>query len=309
MKRREYLKSLVVTGAAVATGNGLGADVFAQEAKSDEKCDLVAVMGGEPDEMFNRAIAAFGGMSRFVKKGQKVVVKPNIGWDKKPEFAGNTNPTLVKTMVKACLDAGASEVVVFDNTCDSWRKCYENSGIEAAVLEVGGKVVPGNDERFYKEVELPKGKSLKKAKIHEVLLACDVWFNVPILKHHGGTHMTISMKNYMGIVWDRRVFHSTELQQCIADICTHTKRPALNIVDAYRVLKSNGPKGRSEADAVVTKALFASPDIVAVDTASAKFFSQIANIPLESVGHIAKAQELELGTMDIDKLNVRRIRI
>ena len=150
---------------------------------------------------------------------------------------------------------------------------------------------------------------MKQTKIHEALLACDVWFNVPILKHHGGTHMTIAMKNYMGIVWDRRAFHASDLQQRIADVCTYTKRPVLNVVDAYRVLKSNGPRGRSEADAVVTKALFASPDIVAVDTAAAKFCSQVSEISADAVTHIAKAQELELGTMNLDKINVQRIRI
>ena len=307
MKRREYLTTLAAAGVAAAAGNF--DELFAQETPPDGKCDLAAVRGGEPDVMFQKAIEAFGGMSQFVKKGQKVVVKPNIGWDKKPESAANTHPLLVKEMVKQCLAAGAAEVVVFDNTCDGWRGCYENSGIEAAVLEAGGKMMPGNDERYYKEVELPQGKSLKKTKIHEAILACDVWFNVPVLKHHQGTYMTISMKNYLGIVWDRRIFHSTDLQQCIADCCTYVKRPILNVVDAYRVLKSNGPKGRSEADAVVTKALFAAPDIVAVDTAAAKFFNQVANISLESVTHIAKAQEHKLGTMDIDKLNVRRIRV
>jgi len=309
MKRREYLKSLAVTGAAVVTGGGFGLDMFAQETNPDGKCDLVAVMGGEADVLFQKAMEAFGGMSKFVKKGQKVVIKPNIGWDKKPELAANTNPVLIKEMVQECLAAGASEVVVFDNTCDDWRKCYANSGIEAAVLEAGGKIVPGDNERYYREIELPQGKALKKTKIHEALLACDVWFNVPVLKHHSGTHMTIALKNYMGIVWDRRDFHSSDLQQSIADACTYVKRPVLNVVDAYRVMKENGPKGRSDTDAVVTKALFASPDIVAVDTAAVKFFNQVIEMPLEAVTHIAKAQEHKLGTMDIDKLNVRRIRV
>jgi len=309
MKRRDYLKSLAVTGAAVVAGGGFGLEMFAQETTADGKCDLAAVMGGEPDVMFKKAIEAFGGMSQFVKRGQKVVIKPNIGWDKKPELAANTNPILVKEMIKECLAAGASEVVVFDNTCDDWRKSYENSGIEAAVLEAGGKIVPGNDERYYRDVELPQGKALKKTKIHEAILTCDVWFNVPVLKHHQGTHMTIALKNYMGIVWDRRAFHSSDLQQSIADSCTYIKRPALNVVDAYRVMKENGPKGINEADAVVTKALFVSPDIVAVDTAAVRFFNQVVQMPLEAVSHIAKAQEHKLGTMDIDKLNVRRIRV
>ena len=101
--------------------------------------DLVAVMGGEPEAMYKKAIQAMGGMSTFVKRGQKVVVKPNIGWDKKPELSANTNPLLVAAIVKDCLNAGASEVVVFDHTCDEWQSCYKNSGIEDAVKNAGGR--------------------------------------------------------------------------------------------------------------------------------------------------------------------------
>jgi len=117
------------------------------------------------------------------------------------------------------------------------------------------------------------------------------------------------MKNYMGIVWDRRYFHSTDLQQCIADVCTYSKKPVLNIVDAYRVLQTNGPRGRTESDVVLAKGLFVSSDMVAVDTAATKFFGQIREMPLEDVKHIGYGESLKLGTMDIDKLNVKRIRL
>ena len=264
-------------------------------------------MGGEPDVMFRRAVTELGGMERFVKRGNKVVIKPNIGWDKTPIMAANTNPVLVGEMVRQALAAGASEVVVFDLTVNEMRRCYENSGIEAAALAAGAKVIPANNERYFREVELPEGKTLKKAKFHEAILDCDVWFNVPILKHHGGSLMTVAMKNYMGIIWDRRIFHSTDLQQCIADVCTWSKKPVLNVVDAYRIMKSNGPGGRSEADAVLVKALLASTDIVAVDAASTALAQRFTNIGVDEVTHIAKGQELKLGTVDLDKLNVRRI--
>lgn len=309
MKRSEFLKTMAVTGAAVTVHGVGGLDVLAQESSSGGKCDLVAVMGGEPDVMFQKAIAEFGGMGAFVKKGQKVVIKPNIGWDKKPEMAANTNPILVKEMVRQALEAGAAEVVVFDNTCDNWRKTYENSGIEAAVLEAGGKMLPGNDVSYYVDVDLPQGVKLKKAKIHKAIVDCDVWFNVPVLKTHGGAKMTISLKNYMGIVHDRRIFHSTDLQQCIADSCTYAKRPALNVIDAYRTMTQNGPRGKSEADAVVTKALFASPDIVAADTAAVMFFNSVKAMPLDNVSHIAKAEELKLGTTKLESLNIKRIKV
>ena len=309
MNRKEFLKTLGIAGTAFAVSDFDALDVFAQQNDDTGSVDLAAVMGGGPDVMFQEAIAAFGGMGRFVKRGQKVVIKPNIGWDRKPDVAANTNPILVGEMVKQALAAGASQVVVFDHTCNEMQRCYQNSGIEAAVLEAGGKIVPANDERYFRNVDLPNGVKLKKAKIHQALIDCDVWFNVPVLKNHSGAKMTIAMKNYMGIVWDRRIFHSTDLQQCIADVCTWPKKPALNVVDAYRILKRNGPRGKSAADAVLVKALIASTDIVAADTASTKLARQFTNVELEEVSHIKAGEKLKLGTTDIDSLNVKRVRI
>lgn len=312
MDRRDFLKTLAVTGAAAVTVQQMGAmDMLSQKltASQAEKVDLVAVMGGEPEVMFRRAIAEMGGMKQFVKPGMKVAVKPNIGWDRAPELAGNTNPQLVEEIIRQCFDAGASEVTVFDHTCDDWRKCYEHSGIEAVVKATGAQMMPAHLESYYHSVSLPRAKKLKNAKIHEAILNSDVWINVPILKNHGGANLTMSMKNHMGIVWDRGAFHQLDLQQCIADICTMDKKAVLNVVDAYRVLKTNGPRGRSASDVVLTKALFISQDIVAVDTAAAKFFNQIRTMPLDQVKHLANAQALNVGTMDLDKLNIKRIKI
>lgn len=305
------MKAFAVAGAAVTVQRAGAMDVMSQSMAGAEsgKVDLVAVMGGEPDEMFRRAIAEFGGMKNFVKPGMKVAVKPNIGWDKVPELAGNTNPKLVTEIIKECFEAGASEVTVFDHTCDDWIKCYKNSGIEDAAKVAGAKVMPAHLESYYRAIDLPRGKKMKTAKVHEAILDSDVWINVPVLKNHGGANLTISMKNLMGIVWDRGYFHQNDLQQCIADICSMEKKAVLNVVDAYRVVKTNGPRGRSASDVVLTKGLFVSPDIVAVDTAAAKFFNQVREMPLESVGHLANGQALGIGTMDLDKLNIKRIKI
>ena len=305
------MKAFAVAGAA-ATVQQVGAmDLMSQTMSnaSGEKVDLVAVMGGEPEEMFRRGIAEMGGMKNFVKPGMKVAVKPNIGWDKAPELAGNTNPKLVAEIIKQCFDAGASEVTVFDHTCDDWIKCYKNSGIEDAAKAAGAKVMPAHQESYYRAIELPRGKKMKTAKVHEAILDSDVWINVPVLKNHGGANLTISMKNLMGIVWDRGYFHQNDLQQCIADICSMDKMAVLNVVDAYRIVKTNGPRGRSASDVVLTKGLFVSQDIVAVDTAAAKFFNQVRSMPLESVSHLANGQALGIGTMDLDKLNIKRIKI
>lgn len=312
MERREFLKAIAVAGVAATIKLSNPMSVLAQSGRNETTgagYDLVAVMGGEPEEMFRKAMDELGGIGRFVKAGQKVVIKPNIGWDKSPELAGNTNPKLVTEIIRQCFDAGAKEVVVFDHTCDDWIKCYKNSGIEEAAKAAGAKVVPAHEESYYREVELPQARNLKKAKIHQAILDCDVWINVPILKNHGGAKMTIAMKNHMGIVWDRGFFHKNDLQQCIADICTLSKPAVLHVVDAYRVMKTNGPRGKSAADVVNPKGLFISTDIVAVDTAATKFFNQIESMPLEVVGHLAKGEELKVGTMDIDSLKVKRIKM
>jgi len=259
--------------------------------------------------MLGRALKELGGIGHFVKKGQKVVIKPNIGWDKSPQLAANTNPELVGALVKLCKGAGASEVIVFDHSCQDWKKCYTNSGIEKAVLAAGGKMVPANDESYYREVELPRGVNMKSAKIHKAILDCDVWFNVPVLKHHGGAKNTISMKNLMGIVWDRSYFHGHDLHQCIADAATFHKKPALNIVDAYRIMKSNGPQGKSESDVVKLKSLLVSPDYVAVDTAAMKLFAQVQPTDLKDVRYIELAEKNRVGTQHLENLNVKRIKL
>ena len=144
MKRRDFFRkgfsASVAASATLAFGN---LDrLFATPPKFPMlPYDLVAVRNGEPEAMFDKAIESLGGMGAFVKKDQKVVVKPNIGWDVSPERAGNTNPALIKRIIEHCFGAGAKEVYVFDNTCDDWNKCYKTSGIEDAAKAAGAKVI------------------------------------------------------------------------------------------------------------------------------------------------------------------------
>lgn len=312
MDRRDFLKALALTGAAFTIKEVDAMTLLSQNfaaGAAAEKYDLIAVMGGSPVDMFRKGIAEMGGMGSFVKKGQRVVVKPNIGWDKIPELAANTNPELVGEIVRQCFAAGAKEVVVFDHTCDNWQKCYANSGIEKAAKAAGAKMIPAHEESYYREVALPKGVKLKTTKVHKAILDSDVWINVPVLKNHGGAKMSIAMKNHMGIVWDRGFFHANDLQQCIADVCTLDKKPVLNVVDAYRLMKNNGPRGKSEADVVLSKGLFISQNIVAIDTAATSFFNQARDMPLDTVKHIGKGEEHKLGTTKLNSLEIKRIKI
>lgn len=310
MERRDFLKTTLLGTLAGVLGSSATHSVDGQTVTGvSQKKPLVAVMGGEPVEMLNKALEALGGIEKYIKKGQKVVIKPNIAWDKTPEEAANTNPSLVAEVVKKCLAAGASQVVVFDHTCDNWKATYVRSGIEEAARKAGAKVVAADLESYYEEVTLPRAVKLKKTKIHKELIACDVWINMPILKNHGGAKMSVSMKNYMGIVYDREYFHSNDLQQCIADVCTWEKRPVLNIVDAYRIMFQNGPRGKSAGDTALVKSLIISPDIVAADTAAISLFNQVKTMSIDQVGHIGKGEALGVGTTDLKKLDVKQLKI
>jgi uncharacterized protein (DUF362 family) len=305
MDRRDFLKKSILLGAAAGAVQSLGnfSNLFATEKNLTPKgYDLVAIKGGEPSAMFDKAIESFGGMKAFVKKGQTVVLKPNIGWDVSAERAGNTNPLLVKQIIKHCFNAGAKDVYVFDHTCDDWKRSYSDSGIESAVKDAGGKIVSGASEGYYHDVEVKAGSTLKNVKVHELILSSDVFINVPVLKHHGSAGITIGMKNLMGIVWDRGFWHQNGLHQCIADFASYRK-PTLTIVDAYNVMKRNGPRGVSKEDIITMKSLLISRDIVAIDAAAAKLFGTEP----EKVDYIRIANQMKLGVMDLNKLSINRI--
>jgi len=306
MKRRAFLfktfAATIASGALFSMGKWNTVVAQGQNQENELPFDMVAIKNGDPSTMFDTAIAALGGMKKFVKPGQTVLVKPNIGWDATPERAANTNPELVGRIVKHCFDAGAKSVMVFDNSCDEWTRCYKNSGIEAAVKQAGGQIVTGKDETQYREVEISNGNVLKKTKVHKLMIESDVIINVPVLKNHGGAKMSLSMKNLMGVVWDREFYHKNDLQQCIADFVTYRK-PDLNVIDGFRVMKRNGPRGVSVADVVEMKYQILSKDIVAADTAATKIFG----IDTKEVGHILLAEKLGLGTTNLDSLNIKRI--
>jgi uncharacterized protein (DUF362 family) len=305
MKRREFIRKSVGAGFVAGTAlsfTGYNKLFGAGLSEKQRPYDLVAVRGGEPEQMFDRAIEAMGGMESYVRKGQSVLVKPNIGWDVIPERGANTNPGLVKRIIEHCFRAGAREVMVFDHTCDNWRRSYQNSGIEAAVTAAGGTIRPGNDESLFRAVNIPGGKRLTEGKIHHLIDQADVFINVPVLKHHGGAQLTVSIKNLMGIIWDRRYMHGNDLQQCIADLGTYRK-PDLNIVDAYRVMMQNGPRGVSEDDIVLMKSLIISPDMVAADAAAARLFGATPS----QIGHIRIGHEMGLGSMELENLSIHRI--
>ncbi|GHV12004.1 hypothetical protein FACS189491_04230 [Spirochaetia bacterium] len=305
MDRREFLKK----SAALGFGAGLffmpkglrgAVELAAQENRYP---DLIALKGGTPRTMFERGMRELGGMGRFVKSGQTVVIKPNMSFDLAPEYAANTSPELVAAVVKQCKDAGARRVLILDHSLAHWERASKNSGILDAAKNAGAVYAQAEREGYYQKVPVNGGKRLKEVAVHEALLEADVFINVPVLKHHGGAGVSGSIKNLMGCVWDRRVYHSG-LQTCIADFL-YVKKPALNIVDAYRVLTRNGPGGGNLADVNQMGSMIISPDIVAADSAAFALVGRSQG----QVEYVRIASEAGMGQMDLSKLNISRLTV
>jgi uncharacterized protein (DUF362 family) len=301
-------KALLKLGLSAAAGGLLPPllrkPLLAKEIDAAEPAqpDLVAVRDGSPVQMFDAGIKALGGFDRFVKKGQSVLVKPNIGWDKTPSEGATTNPDLVGRIVAAAYKAGAKKVYCFDHTCNREEDCYRRSGIADAVKKNGGEMRSGGDQKAYRKAAIPGAQILKEALVHELYLDCDVVIDVPILKSHGGGRMTAAVKNLMGVVWDRRFWHREGLQRSIAEFPL-LRKPDLNVVDAFLVMMENGPYGATTEDLAMKKMQMISTDAVLVDTAAAK----ILGYAPESVPYLKMASDLGVGRMDLDKAAIKRL--
>jgi uncharacterized protein (DUF362 family) len=190
-----------------------------------------------------------------------------------------------------------------DNSIEHWERTLRTSGIGEALRAAGGVYAPSEDVKYYQQVNL-NGSTLKTTQVHESILESDVMINVTVLKHHGGTRVSIAMKNLMGCVWNRREYHSKGLHACIADFL-HVRKPDLNVVDAYRVITRYGPRGGSSDDVVDMKAQIISADAVAADAASTRMLGHEPS----DIGHIRLAAEAGFGEIDLTKLNIERLAI
>lgn len=308
VKRRTFCSAVLGGGLAAglcSLARPLPLSAAAPENAAAAHPDLVAVQGSSTATALDKGIEALGGMQRFVRPGQTVLIKPNMGWAVAPEGGANTNPLLVKRLAEICAQAGAKKITCFDNPCDHWRNAYSDSGIERAARDAGVIVAPPHSESYYQSVQIAGGRILRQAKVHELYMEADVIINVPVLKHHGGAGLSSAMKNLMGVVWDRHFYHARGLDQCIADFTAFARRPALNVVDAGRVMLTGGPRGRADSRFKVLDMLILSPDIVAADTASALSFGARP----ENFAYIAMAAALGVGKASLDGLDVRRVRV
>ncbi len=266
---------------------------------------LAAARGKDIAEVTRRALAAVGGMERFVKKGASVIIKPNICVAYNgPEYAATTNPEVVAALVQLALGAGAKQVRVMDYPFGGTAKnAYARSGIEAAVKAAGGEMEVMQQIK-YRSINIPEGKAIKEWDVYGEILDADVVINVPIIKHHGNTRLTLGMKNLMGVIEDRSGFHSRGLDQCIVDLCTAVK-PQLTVVDAIRMLMTNGPTGGSLNDVKQTDTVIVSADVVAADTYAATLFGRKP----DDIGYIRLGAAKGLGTSDLKSVKVEEINV
>lgn len=266
--------------------------------------DMVVTRGGEPEALVRQAIAALGGMDKFVPSGANVVVKPNICVAYHTyEYAATTNPWVVGTLVKMCFEAGAASVKVMDYPFGgTQQKAYEISGIKEQVEAAGGEMVNMLSYK-YVTTQNPSGEYLKTTKVYEDILKTDVLINVPIAKQHSSSKLTMGMKNLMGVIQNRSALHMS-LHQSIADLNALIK-PQLTVMDAVRILTANGPTGGNLKDVQKLDTVIASRDVVAVDSYATSFFG----MKPEDLDYIVFGTKMGLGRSDLQNLNIQVIQL
>ena len=293
MRRREFLK---LCGSSILAGKLLVRELWAKEPS------VVSVAEGKDYMQITRtAIEALGGMKLFVKAGDIVVVKPNMGWDRKPEYGANTHPLVMRAVVEECLKAGAKRVKVFDNPCNEPRRSYDNSGIPAALKGIDNVEIKQMEEERYKKIKL-NGIALKEWEIYGEALSANVIINVPVAKHHSLTRLSLASKNVMGIMGGNRGYVHRDIEEALADVNSVVKT-RLTVMDATRILTNHGPSGGSLSDVKVLNRVMASSDLVAIDAYTTGLFGlKPADISITVTAHKRGLGEIDLGKVRILKV-------
>ena len=300
MDRRNFIKLAALTGAGLAMPEGLHR--IAEAVESSTRPDLVVAHGASPEKIVRAALDAVGGIKKFISRGDIVVIKPNIGWDRTPEQAGNTNPEVVAAVVKLCFEAGAKKVKVFDRPVNDPRRCYVQSGIASAAKAMGADV-DYMDERKFKDMAI-NGQALKSWPLYTDIFEADKVISIPIAKHHGLAKLTMSMKNWMGVMGgSRRQIHQ-KLDESLVDLSMKIK-PTLTILDAVRILTANGPQGGSLADVKKLDTVIVGFDPVAIDSYGATLFGMKGS----DLGFVTIGHKLGLGQMDLSKLHIKKLQV
>jgi len=311
LTRRQFLE---LTGAAAASVALFGSGCTAQPpetpgrrqppAPTGAQAYLSVARGPDPAAITRAALAALGGIERFVRSGDDVIVKPNICVDyHPPEYAATTNPTVVATLVTLCLGAGARRVRVMDTPLGGTpESAYAVSGIGDAVRAAGGEMEVMGPVKFI-EFAIPEGRDITEWEVYRDVLEADVLINVPIAKHHSLARLSLGCKNLLGVITNPNQMHRN-LGQRVADLASLV-RPTLTVVDAVRILTAHGPTGGSLNDVRETDTVIASHDIVAADAYAATLFGLAG----ADIGYVRAAAEMGLGTMELDGIKIEEINV
>lgn len=301
LTRRDFIKSAAAGMLAIPLVGALARPATAQGGAFNGRtgkgvrgdCDLAIATGNDPYAMTVKAVEAMGGIGRFVSPGDVVVVKPNIGWDRSPAQAGNTNPEVVAALVDLSLKAGAKRVNVFDVTCNDPRRCYESSGIMAAAGAKGANVYYVEDWNMVR-ARFGRPSMMEGWPVFKDAIECDVFINVPVLKHHALTRLTLSMKNLMGVCGADRGRMHRDIGPKLVDL-TRFISPDLTIIDAYRVLVRNGPTGGNLRDVEMRNRIVAATDPVLADA----YAATLVDVDPLSLPYIRSAVDARYGSTDI----------
>lgn len=306
--RRDFLKNCALIGAAMQLGS------FATDAIAANSGPALSIahyrtspqapeaITEEARRLTQEALNGLGGMGRFISKGDVVWIKPNIGWNRRPEQAATTNPDVVATLVSLSWQAGAKRVIVSDNSCNASVASFARSGIQQAAQKAGAECFV-MDERKFRKTTL-KGKTLPAWELYGDVLSVNKLINVPIVKHHGLCKATLGMKNLMGICGGERNRFHQDLNNTLVDLAMFI-RPTLVVMDAIRVLTANGPVGGNLADVKRKDTVAAGTDQVAIDA----FGATILGYKPQEIGYVVEGNARRLGTINFESLTPRRIEV
>jgi len=301
LDRRTFIRRSLQLAVAAAAGGVPALDLSSLPAYAVQAPPLAVRKGAEIPRLVRDTVTALGGMEHFVKQGDVVVVKPNIGWDRTVELAANTHPDVVRTLVQLCLEAGAKQVRIFDRTCNDERRCYTRSGIRDAVESIGSDRVRLEymDRRAYQELAIRGGKVFDQWEFYRPVIEADRLINVPIAKHHSISRLTLGLKNLMGVIGGNRGRLHHSIAESLADIAS-VVHSDLTVVDATRILIANGPQGGRLDDVRRLDTLIASPDIVAADAYATTLFG----LTPDQVPTVVAAARRGLGVMDLEQVRM-----
>lgn len=301
MNRRDFLKQVMLWSAGITTT--IPSFQIVPELLAMEKQPPIVshAKGKEYYKLVTQVLEPLGTINKFVTTGDRVVIKPNMAWDRNPAQAANTHPQVVKALVELSLDAGAKKVMVFDRTCNEERRCYVNSGIQDALKSVKDDRLKyfHPDSRKFVPVNIKHGKAIRKLEIYKDALEADTYINVPIAKHHSLSRLTLGLKNSMGVLGGNRGQMHQNIGQKLADLAT-VVRPKLTVIDATRILLRNGPQGGDLDDVKILDTIIASADPVACDA----FATTLFDLQPDEISSTVAAYKMGLGEMELAKMQI-----